>query len=752
VSVAKKTLNMRMALLPKQIMAAALFLPAFVYASTEILENRQRSRIALVLSGGGALGLAHIGVIKVLEELRVPIDCVVGTSMGALVGGTYASGVTTDHMEKTITEADLESLFVDTPPRPEIAQQIKQYDYKPLFDFTLGFNEGQIKLPAGASAGYKFELFLKEMIGSGASVSDLNFDNLPIPFRAVATNLETGEMKIFSHGDLSKVLRASMALPAIIAPTKIGNEVYVDGGLVNNLPVELGRQLCGDRLIVVNLGTKPKSKDEIKNSIDVALQAIVLLTEQNVRNSLQKLLPHDILIEPDLNEYNSSSFANQQEIIQRGVAAALDKKEVLAQLTITEEEYKKWLIRRAYKEPPSYAVTQIKVKTSGEVSEEAVLRDITTKAGQNFESKNLDHNLVDMFGRGDLSYIGYSLLPDEDNATVIIDAESKPWGPGYLKIGIGAATDFTSPTQLNLAASYRRTWVNRLGAEWRVDAQIGYDSFLRTEFLQPLQARDGAFINPYIGARRHFVQFYDEDIRLGDARITRLEVGLDIGITGSLGEIRLGPLLSDIKSTPDFGVLTPFIPESNVTRNALNFSAVLDQLDRVAFPRSGWYAGVDILSGKDKEGTTTDEFTRAQAIVTGVKSLGDHTLTAHGEWGKDISGNDNIPVSDIFILGGPMRLSGLYLDQLIGTQYDFASLSYYMQYASLPAQIGRGLYMGLSLETGRINDQLMEDPWGRVNAGSIFWGADTILGAVYIGFGYSSLNQNAWYLMIGPRF
>ncbi len=733
-------------------MALALLLPESVFASSEPHENNQRARVGLVLSGGGALGLAHIGVLKVLDDLRVPVDCIVGTSMGALVGGTYAAGVTTDHMEKMITEADIESLFVDTPPRPEIAQQIKQYDYKPLFNFTLGFNEGQIKLPTGASAGYKFELFLKELLGTGATVSELKFDNLPIPFRAVATNLETGEMKIFSHGDLSKVLRASMALPAIVAPTKIGNEIYVDGGLVNNLPVELGRQLCGDRLIVVNLGTKPKPKHELKNSIDVALQAIVLLTEQNVERSLKKLSSNDVLIEPDLEEYSSSSFSHQREIIARGVAAAMINKEALEELSLTPESYQRWLIQREYKEPPSYAVTQIKAETTGNISEKAVLRDVTTKAGHSFDSKKLDHNLVDMFGRGDFAYIGYTLLPDEENATVVIDAESKPWGPGYLKIGIGAATDFTSPTQLNLAASYRRTWVNSLGAEWRVDSQIGYDSFLKTEFLQPLQVRDGVFITPYIGARRHFVQFYDEDIRLGDARITRLEAGLDVGISGSLGELRLGPLLADLKLTPDFGVITPLIPESNLTREALRFSAVMDQMDRVTFPRSGWYAGMNILSGKDKEDDVTDEFSLAQVIVTGVKSLGNHTLTAHGEWGKEISGSDYIPVSDVFVLGGPRRLSGLYLDQLIGTQYDFESLGYYMQYSRIPAQVGNGLYVGLTLETGRINDPFMKDLWDRIYSGSVFWGADTILGAVYIGFGYSSLDQKAWYLMIGPRF
>ncbi|WP_455221173.1 patatin-like phospholipase family protein, partial [Kaarinaea lacus] len=273
----------------------AVVLPEQSYSTEEKSSETSRPKVALVLSGGGALGFAHIGVLKVLEELHVPVDCVVGTSMGALVGGTYAAGVRPHDMEKIVTESDIGSLFDDRPPRAEIPQQIKQNDYQPLFDFTLGYNKGEIELPTGASAGYKFELFLNEMIGTGASIGNQNFNELPLPYRAIATDLETGEMKVFESGELAKVMRASMSLPAIVNPTKIGNHIYVDGGLVNNLPVDIGRELCGEVIIAVNLGTKPKTKDQIRNSIDVALQSIVLLTTQNVNRSLDQLTTDDIL-------------------------------------------------------------------------------------------------------------------------------------------------------------------------------------------------------------------------------------------------------------------------------------------------------------------------------------------------------------------------------------------------------------------------------------------------------------------------
>ncbi len=738
----------------------SIFLQQQVISAPLESDTQDRPSVGLVLSGGGALGLAHIGVLKVLDELHVPVDCVVGTSMGALVGGTWATGVSPQQMEQVITTTDIESLFNDEPPRSQIPQQIKKDNYRPLFDFTLGYNDG-VQLPSGASAGYKFELFLKEMTGIGAAVSNLDFDELPTPYRATATDLETGKLQVFSRGELPRIMRASMSLPGVIAPTEIGDRVYVDGGLVRNLPVDIARNLCGDVIIAVNLGTKPKPKEKLKSSIDVAVQSIVLLTEQNVRVSLGELTPDDILIEPDLDGFYSSDFSRQQEIIERGVRAALDKKVMLSKLEVTPDQYHAWLATRQSKAPPEFKVKAITVEATGEVNAKAVQRDIKTEPGAGFDSKELNRDIVHIFGRGDFSYVGYSIVPDEDNANIVIKAESKPWGPGYLKFGLGAATDFSSPTQLNLAASYRRTWINKLGAEWRTDMQIGYESILRTAFIQPMQVRDGAFITPYFEASRTFVQYYQDDIHLGDFRVNRLDIGVDLGVTGSLGEFRIGPFASSIKGKPDFGIVTPLIPATDAKQAGIILHGVIDQLDRPAFPRSGLYASVDVKSATEEDSTVTEfkdstvlDFTKAQAKLTGVKSIGENTFAVSLEWGDELSGLDDLPVYEVFKLGGPKRLSGLYLDQLTGSRYNLATASYYRQYASLPSQLGSGLYLGFSLEAGRINDGLNTNTtnYDWIRSGSVFWGADTRLGAAYIGYGYSSINQSSFYLVIGPNF
>ena len=721
------------------------------HAVSNSSDESNRPKVGLVLSGGGALGLAHIGVIKVLEELRVPIDCVVGTSMGALVAGTYAAGIDPDRMYSAVTGTDISTLFDDNPDRSKITQRIKRNDYQPLFHFTLGYNDG-VELPSGASSGYKFELFLKELIGIGASVADLDFDQLPTPYRAVATDLETGEMKVFKHGELPKVMRASMSLPSILAPTEIDNRFYIDGGLVRNFPVDIGRELCGEVLIAVNLGTKPKTIDHVKNSLDVALQSIVLLTGQNVHRSLQELTPNDILIVPELDDFTSSSFASQQEIIERGMAAARANEQQLSKLSLTPDEYRNWQDERKRKTPEALKVTAITAEVTGNVSDIAVKHNVATQPGKEFDIEKLDEEITRIFGRNDFSYAGYSIVPhEEDEATIVIKAESKPWGPGYLKFGLGAKTDFSSPTQLNLAASYRRTWMNSLGAEWRTDAQIGYDSFIRTEFIQPLQIRDGFFLNPYLLARRNFIQVYQADIRLGDLKIEQYQAGLDAGVSGNIGEIRLSVFANSVKTKPDLGAIDSAFTNTEATQSGLQLKGIIDQLDSFVFPRSGLYAFADIKS-VNQDDDTLEEYTRAQLGLTGAWSFGNHTLAGKLEWGDELSGADDLPAFETFQLGGPNRLSGLFLDQLNGTRYDFAALNYYHRYATLPPQIGRGLYVGVSLESGRVDDVLMQDPWDRVNSGGIYWGADTILGAIYIGYGYSSLDQSSFYLMIGPQF
>ncbi|TXS89876.1 BamA/TamA family outer membrane protein [Parahaliea maris] len=733
--------------LPLLLLGCLVALP--VTAGTET--GREHPGVALVLSGGGARGLAHIGVLQALEEMRVPVDCVVGTSMGALVGGVYAAGIDPAGMQQELEAMEIAELFDDNPPRPERDHSQRRDDYRPLFGFSLGVNESGVQLPAGASSGYKFELFLKELLGTGLALAQQDFDNLPTPFRAVATDLESGAMKVFDRGDITRVMRASMSLPAVLAPMEIDGRIYADGGLVRNLPVDVARATCGDVVVAVNLGTPPNSRESLTSSLAVASQAIVLLTEQNVQRSLAELTASDVLIVPELADYTSSDFSDLAPIIQSGREAVQAQRDGLASLSLGTEEYARWLAGRAARKPPQRQVNALVAASGRNVAETAIMQDIHASVGDDFDLHHLGTDIGNAYGRGDYSYIGYSILPEGEAARIEVEATSKPWGPGFLKFGLGAATDFNSPSQLNLAASYRRNWINRLGASWRVDGQLGYDSYLSTEFAQPLQLRDGAFMAAYLAARREIIQAYRGEDRIGDVTVVEASGGFDVGVSGRGGELRFGPFLSYADTTPDFGFFNPVTEERSYQQAGLRLTGVHDQLDSYAFPRHGALVRLDAEAGLPDWGSDTEQLA-VRLELRGAHSIGSHTFAASIEAGGDLNGDGNLLVQDRYQLGGARRLSGLFLQQLTGDRYQLATLGYYHQYARLPTQLGEGLYLGMSMEAGRIDDPLSEDPFDWIGGTGVFWGADTILGAMLFGYGYSTTGQSAWYLTLGQSF
>src|SRR3954470_19983279 len=276
-------------------------------------------RIGVVLSGGGARGLAHVGVLKVLEELRVPVHCVTGTSMGAIVGGAYAAGTPPAELEAFVRRADWDEIFRDSPPRTEISTRRKIDEYKTLFAPEYGVTRQGLVLPKGVIAGVSIEAFFRGLTQSAIDVTD--FDRLPIPFRAVAADIETGEAVVLSHGSLARAMRASMAVPGALAPVEIDGRLLVDGGIANNLPIDEARKLCGDVIIAVNISTAPLKREEITSAFSVAGQLINFLGKVNVERQLNSLGARDVLVAPELGDISAASFERSADAIRIGEEA-----------------------------------------------------------------------------------------------------------------------------------------------------------------------------------------------------------------------------------------------------------------------------------------------------------------------------------------------------------------------------------------------------------------------------------------------
>lgn len=707
--------------------------------------GRARPRICLVLSGGGARGAAHIGVLQVLESLRVPVDCIAGTSMGSLVGAAYATGVTPDEMEKIVAGLTTRDLFSERPPRKDLAVRRKMDDRMNLVTPEVGIRDGRLQLPKGAVTGVQVERVLRALV---RVPGDVDFDTLPIPYRAVATDLVNGTPVVFSRGELVRAMRASMSVPGVVAPVEYAGTLLVDGGLTDNLPVDVARQMGADIIIAVNLGTPLMPRDELGSILGVTGQMVNILTEQNVRVSLSRLRDNDILIEPALGEFSAGDFDNLAKTIPIGEAAARKVADRLAALSVPADQYAALRARQTTVPPPDVRpVDEIRLAPLQRVNPEIALGGLKTKPDVPLDTETLDADMRRLFGTGDFEHVNYRILEEPGKRILAVDAIEKSWGPDYVRFGLGLTTDFRGEAYFNLVASHRRTWINDLGAEWRNDLQAGQTSSFTSEFYQPLDRAQRFFIAPRIELERRPVYLYSGQDRIGSYDLRRLDVALDVGARiSTYGEVRLGVLTGHQSATLRTGPTSLAPTDDGADRGAVTARLLVDQLDSATFPRAGYAATVNLYASMPGLGAD-QSYVKADADGTYVVSSGRHTLNVGFKAGGNLGGNA-LPRYDFFQWGGFLRQSGYTTGQLLGGDLQFARAVYYNRLAR--QSLLEGIYAGASLEVGRMGQQLVPGgPNGVLVSGSIFLGLDTPLGPLYVAYGRGGGGNHAFYLFLG---
>ena len=707
-----------------------------------------RPRICLVLSGGGARGAAHVGVLKVLDEYRIPIDCVAGTSMGALVGAAFATGMSLTEMEQLLGSISTELLFKENPPRQERNMRRKQDDYTILFTPEVGLKEGQVKVSKGLVTGVQLETVLRQL---SKAKGFYHFDDLPIPFRAVATDLVTGKAVVFDRGELANVMRASMSVPGAVAPAEFDGMLLVDGMLTRNLPVQTAREMGADIIIAVNVGTPLLKREDINGIFGVTGQMLSILTEQNVQASLATLTANDILISPELGDFSTSDFDNLKQIAPLGENAVRKVAAQLQPLSLPPADYA--ALRRRQQitvQPEQRVVDEIRFDNLQRVSPNYAQAVLDTRAGEPIDQPTLDRDLRRLYGTGHFEHVKYGLLDDAGKHVLAIDAAEKSWGPDYLRFGLGLSTDFSGDAYFDLLGSYRKTWLNRLGAEWRTDLQIGHTSGLYSEFYQPLTAAGPLFVAPHLTIERRTSELYQQDERIARYEVVEKSAGVDLGSNFSrYGELRLGLLAGTLEPSLDTGpqILSP--GESRVKLGALTGRLLLDQLDSAHFPRSGWRVGLNVFDSRSALGAD-EAFTRWDAVGTLAESFGNHTFNFALKLGGKL-GSTPLPRYEFFQWGGFLKQSGYATGQLLGESLQYGRLMYY--HRIMRGTLLEGAYGGFSLEAGRIGDPLVpgnSEEW--LKSASIFIGSDSPLGPLYLGYGRAQDGNKSFYLYLGRPF
>ncbi|HKE42963.1 MAG TPA: patatin-like phospholipase family protein [Steroidobacteraceae bacterium] len=703
-----------------------------------------RPKICLVLSGGGARGVAHIGVLKVLEELRVPVDCIVGTSMGSLVGGGYAYGESPAKMEKLVREANWDNVLLDQPPRPDRSVRSKSLDRSSIGAAEFGIRGAQIQLPTGAIIGQQLEIFLQGL--AGPNQDQESFDKLRIPFRAIATDIESGSMVVLDHGSLPQCLRASMSVPGVFSPVELDGRLLVDGGLTRNLGVDVARSMGADILIAVNLGTGLMRRDQIQSLLSVGSQMVNILTEQNVQKSLGELTERDVLILPQLGDYSAGDFEHSASTIEIGERAARAVEDRLRTLSLSEADYAAFLARvRGDQAPVQYAGVRLDTKSLTYVNPRVAEATFTGATNGQRDEKSLAQGLKTLLATDDFQQVRYRVDPTDGGSYLLVEPREKSWGPNYLHMGLTLSTNFQGTSSFNLNVDHRMTWLNDRGLEWRNRAYLGNLSGLGSELYQPLDLEREWFVAPRVVFTQQLDNIFIGDNNAAQYRNRRGEAGLDLGYRfGTVGEARLGYNYGKISFTKGTG--SAILPDQHDNFGAAYLQVVLDQYDNWSFPSTGYLAVMNLGTSRPSLGSDTDYDT---GIARLEKAFG--TEKDHYRIGLDYytSFDTERPIYDAFQLGGFLKLSGYSQQEFLVDGATMGRFVYEHRVAFVPT-VAKGIYVGGSVEAANLENRLNgPEPGGVIYSGSLYLAADTILGPFYFAVGLAEGGNAALYLFLG---
>jgi len=720
---------------------------AQAWAQTPLPDSRPR--IGLVLSGGGARGMAHIGVIKVLEEMRIPVDVITGTSMGAIVGGLYAAGLSPSELETLVTSVEWNEAFRDKPDPSEQPFRRKQDTQQYQIDFELGIKNGQLTIPLGLVQGQNLNRILSGTLMHKATVKD--FDRLHIPFRAVATDIETGNAVVIGRGDLATALHASMSIPGVFAPVEMEGKMLVDGGIANNLPIDVARAMGAEVVICVDIGTPLRSRGKLQSATSVTAQVMTITIQRNVAAQLATLRKDDILIQPNLGDAGTTDFAKASAVLKIGEEKARSLQSQLARYSQSSETYLTFLRRHRHDLKVMPTIDEVKIVNRSRLADTVLLAQVETKAGEKLDEQRLRADQTRLYNLGVFERVDVSLEEKNGRTSLTLTPVDKSWGQTNIRFGFGFEDNFRGLASYSISAIVNQMAMNSLGGEWRNEFQIGDRPRFKSEFYQPLDAATRYFIAPLVEYQERNVNvFNDEGHNVIQYRVKYLQGGLDVGRQfGNWGEARLGVRRAYGASRINIG--DPASDTGSFNRGGIYGALSYNTIDNFNFPRQGSIAMLIAQSNLKQMGSDTSNsgisFTWNRAITWGANTLLPGLVVQ-----SMVDGDGKI--EDAFSLGGFLNLSGYSTEELSGQHTALGRLVYLRRIGRL----GLGnyklqMFVGGSVETGQVWDRREDISFSSLMlAGSAFIGADSFLGPAYFGYGQAEGGHGTIYFSIGQKF
>jgi NTE family protein len=708
----------------------------------------QRPRTCLVLGGGGARGAAHIGVLKVLEREQVPIDCIVGTSMGAIVGGLYASGYSADEIEKVLNGIDWSKAFRDDPMRAERPIRRKDDEVKFVGGVEVGLRSGGLALPKGFMQGQQLLLMLRQLFESTWQVK--HFDELPVQFRCIAADIVTGDKVVFADGDVATAVRASMSVPGAFAPIRVNGRLLVDGGMVDNVPIDEARKLGAERLIVVAVGSGLRKEEELTSPFAVADQMLTALMQHRSQAQIATLGPNDLFILPELGDITAQGFDRVGDAVKVGFAAADQISADVRRYATDGESYAAW---RASHKPLSTETPRIEYVRAGNTQmrvDEYIGRRFEDQVGQPFDAKQVEHDVASMYGEGRHESISWRLTEDGDQTGLDIDAIEKAWGPNFLRLGLELSDNFNGRSSYQALVQARFTHLNDHAGEGLARLQLGRVIEARTEYYQPWGWDKKFSIAPYLQYRALNVPLRAEpadETYTAELHRSAFVGGFDLGWQPSV-RWRLSTGMERGHEKASFSIGLPGLGQFTSDIGLVRGRVTYDSLDSVSFPRRGMRLDVSSDLYSPEIGATESADVTRLAFDAAFGHRRNHLLLglqlAYSNGGEQTIGTSSK-------VGGLANLSGYLADEVVANELGLARAIYYRKLTQDGALLNLPMYAGASLELGGFwEDRDAIDNSDLITAGSLFFGMDTILGPIFLGYGRAETGVDAFYLRIGP--
>jgi len=730
-----------------------LFLLITLLLST-LLIAKERPKIALVLSGGGARGGAHVGVLRILEEKKIPIDLIIGTSMGSFVGGLYASGKTPAEIAKMLTTTVWEDYIRSEFNREDMPIRVKEYDYLYNGRMSVGLNvDNEIALPTGM---LNRQPLLFKMLSETEDVEHIkNFDNLSIPFRAIATDIENGNSVILSSGSLSKSIYASSAIPGGLQPIVIDGKTLIDGGVSDNLPIQIAKDMGADIIIAVDVSEHFNQNLQVTSYFEVLSQLVNILMRKNADLSISKLNDKDILITPDLDKFGGLDASKYAQIIKRGDDATLkifDAK--LKELSLSDEEYKKYKLKYRKKiKKQERIIDKIVIQNETFIGNESIKQRLHFKVGNIIDEDLIRKDLIHLYNMTIFDTVDYNIktIKGENIVTII----TKPaWNANAdIRFSMNLEDDFVGHSSYSIKLGYTKKGINALGGEWRNDFEIGKRQRLYTEFFQPFDAMQRYYLKPSVE--------YQKWIDLVPLEGANQEVKLSyFGGTLAAG--------AHVTTNYQYEVGISYYDEENEANIVLSenyyrhyiakpvyFSGLIDNLDNYNFPSTGMKAKATITKELKSLGS---DYTFAQLYLEIEKPFTYYNNSLVAFFKTGLTGNTNkndLTVRDGFFLGGLFNLSGYKTYALQDNNIIFGALKYRyrLKDGGFFGSVGVPLYGGFTIESGGAWADNKEVRMNDIKfAGSLYVAADTFLGPFYFAYGNAGFHNQTFYLYLGEKF